>query len=100
MMKPSILIILLIIGTCLNYERPESSTKSNRVVVEDGDYGKELAAADNILRAALYDYHSAKLDWDSKLKNGTITVRVNAKNQFGGYTGFKTYTFRHGILQD
>lgn len=67
--------------------------------VETGNYAQELAAADNVLRATLFDYGSARIDWDLALINGALTVRVNAKNQFGGYVGFKTYTFRHGVIQ-
>lgn len=80
----------------------------------NADYGKEIKQSDavviaeNFLKRTLKDPYSAIYEWDSvyrgwkkdaliygaKVKYGYIlNGRINAKNSYGGYTGFKMYTF-------
>lgn len=52
-----------------------------------------MVRMDNYLRASLRDYGSAKIDWTSlAISGGRISVRVNARNGFGAYTGYETIT--------
>lgn len=82
------------------------------------DYGapiteeKAISIADQFLENRLKDKSSAKIEWGSFNKSwlregiihggGTkygyqLMARVNAKNSFGGYTGWKQYVF---LLRD
>lgn len=101
-MKYLIISLLILLAWAATYELPEGGVfLTDRTTVETttGDYANEFAAADNVLREYLRDYSGSRLIWDTTLIDGTITVRVNARNGFGGYVGFESMTFRHGIIQ-
>lgn len=78
------------------------------------DYGRAISQqaaqdlAQTYLRGALKDPLSAQYEWgqvqrgwvkDSPLQGGkatfgyTLNVKINARNSFGGYVGFKPYMF-------
>jgi hypothetical protein len=93
----ALLVFMFFIGL-QQMERPEPIHRTPESTAPVGDYTAEMIAADTWLRNNLRDYGSARLHWDTKLSTvGTITVYVNARNGFGGYTGEQQFTFYHGI---
>jgi hypothetical protein len=46
---------------------------------------------DDIIAKNLIDAESRRMEWDSTPRGGLVCGKVNAKNQMGGYTGFKWF---------
>jgi hypothetical protein len=112
-MKKSILLLSLLLGACASHPTKQELAKA--------DYGREMtqleceAVAKREIQSVLKDSASAIYEFGKCRKRGInsipvigkpkeygyyIPVMVNAKNSFGGYTGFKEsrVIMRNGVV--
>ena len=107
-MKYCVIAVLFLACLCACASTPAAEK------IATADYGDEIsqieaqAQAEKWLKSHLKDPHSAQIDWgvvqkgwtkDAPIQGGgfqfgyKLDVQVNAKNSFGGYTGYKPYIF-------
>ena len=91
------LVVLLVIGILLTRACSGSSSSdgaSNTASSEPDPFAIQVVGEDNV-KKSLKDPDSAdfRSEFASKLSNGALVLcgEVNAKNAFGGYTGFKRF---------
>jgi hypothetical protein len=98
--KSFILVIAVGLSGCQTNSSPNTNSSPAEVFVLTG---KDIAEIENGTRYVLKDPESAMFRDIQALKRGNVTTIcgwVNAKNSFGGYTGYVPFTGFLMLLSD
>lgn len=101
----AVLGFLMMVGFVSKQQVPQGD--SQKLTAQDAKAGKNAAHDRALMRAARLAVLASARDPDSVKFDGLMHVvrpgeivcgKVNARNGFGGYTGFRAFIYDHGML--